>query len=94
MKERTKLNLSYLDVGEESEPYDLFIFAINVEQTREKYISRMKRFLEFIGVDKERKLTIRDMCKIFTNRAKSKDGWMACKCHYPVSAISEKQSSS
>jgi len=36
--------MSYLDVGRGSEPYDLFVFAINAEQTREKYISRLKKF--------------------------------------------------
>jgi hypothetical protein len=30
--------MSHLDVGrKESEPYDLFLFAINAEQTKEKY---------------------------------------------------------
>jgi len=27
--------MSYLDVGKESEPYDLFVFTINGEQTRQ-----------------------------------------------------------
>jgi len=48
------LNISYLDVGKESEPYELFVFAINAEQTREKYITRMKKFLEIIGIDQEK----------------------------------------
>lgn len=58
--------MSYLDVGKESDPYDLFAIAINAEQTREKYITRMKKFLEIIGIDKEKKLTIQERCKIFT----------------------------
>jgi hypothetical protein len=56
-KRENKLGMSYLDVGKESEPYDLFTFVINPEQTREKYISRMKKFLEIIGIDQEKKLT-------------------------------------
>jgi len=40
-----------LNVGRESEPYDLFVFAINAEQTREKYTIRMKKLLEIIGID-------------------------------------------
>jgi hypothetical protein len=31
------------------------MFDINAEQTREKYITRMKKFLEIIGIDKEKK---------------------------------------
>jgi hypothetical protein len=37
------LEVSYLGEGKISEPYDLFVFAINAEQTREKYIVRMKK---------------------------------------------------
>ena len=39
-----------LDVGKDSEPYDLFVFAINAEHTSEKYVTRMKKFLEIIGI--------------------------------------------
>ena len=38
-KRENKLSMSYLDVGKESEPYDLFVFAINAKQTKEKYIT-------------------------------------------------------
>lgn len=68
--------MSYLDVGRESEPYDLFVFAINGEQTREKYISRLKKFLEIIGIDQEQKLTLQERCKIFANKAMSENGWL------------------
>ena len=68
--------MSYLDVGKESEPYDLFVFAINAEQTREKYITRMKKFLEIIGIDQEKKLTMQERCKIFTDKARSQNGWL------------------
>jgi integrase len=66
----------HLGVGKESEPYDLFVFAINAEQTREKYITRMKKFLEIIGIDQERKLTIQERCIIFTDKARSENGWL------------------
>ncbi len=59
-----------LDVGKESEPYDLFVFTINADQTREKYITRLKKFLEIIGIDLEKKLTIQERCKIFAERAR------------------------
>lgn len=36
----------HLDVGNASEPYDLFAFAINADQTWEKYIARFKKFFE------------------------------------------------
>lgn len=68
--------MSHLDVGKESEPYDLFLFAINAEQTREKYVTRMKKFLEIIGIDQEKKLTMPERCKIFAERATSQNGWL------------------
>jgi len=51
--------------GKESEPYDLFVFAINAEQTRQKYITRMNKFLEIIGIDQENKLTLQERCNGF-----------------------------
>ncbi|MGA7367814.1 MAG: hypothetical protein WBX01_01705 [Nitrososphaeraceae archaeon] len=69
--------MSYLDVGKESEPYDLFVFAINAEQTRQKYITRMKKFLEIIGIDQDIiSLTMQERCKIFAEKARSSDGWL------------------
>jgi hypothetical protein len=68
--------MSLLDVGKESEPYNLFVYAINADQTREKYITRLKKFLEIIGIDPENKLTIQAGCKIFTDKAKSQNGWL------------------
>ena len=50
--------MSNLDVGKQSEPYDLLLFAINAEQTREKYSAITKKLLEIIGIDEEKKLTI------------------------------------
>ena len=75
--QRKQVERSYLDVGKESDPYDLFIFAINAEQTREKYIMRLKKFLEIIGIDKEKKLTIQKRCKLFADKARSENGWLA-----------------
>ena len=50
------MSMLNLDLGTKSEPYDLFVFAINAEQTREKYITRLKKFFEIVGIDPEKKL--------------------------------------
>ena len=68
--------MSHFDVGKESDPYDLFVFAINAEQTREKYITRLKKFFEIIGIDLDNRLTIHGMCTLFVNKAKSENGWL------------------
>jgi integrase len=68
--------MSLLDVGKESEPYDLFVYAINADQTREKYVTRLKKFLEIIGIDRDGELTIRENCKVFTDKAKSENEWL------------------
>lgn len=68
--------MSLLNVGKESEPYDLFVYAINADQTREEYITRLKKILEIIGIDPENKLTIQEGCKVFTDKAKFENGWL------------------
>jgi integrase len=70
------LSISYLDMGKESEPYDLFVFAINADQTREKYVTRLKKFFEIISIDQEMKLSIQERCKIFTDKARAENGWL------------------
>lgn len=67
--------MSLLNLDKGTEPYDLFVFAINAEQTREKYITRMKKFLEIIGIDQEKKLTVQERCRIFADKAWSEEGW-------------------
>ena len=62
------MSLPYLDMGKESEPYDLFVFAINADQTREKYVTRLKKLFEIIGIDQEKKLSIQEKCKMFTTK--------------------------
>ena len=70
------MSISYLDMGKEFEPYDLFLFAINADQTREKYVTRLKKFFEIIGIDQEKKLSIQGRCKMFTDKARAENGWL------------------
>ena len=44
-KTENKVNMSYLDLGKESEPYYIFVLAINTEQSRTEYFARIKKFL-------------------------------------------------
>jgi len=76
-KRENRLSISHFGVGQESEPYDLFVFAINAEQTRQKYITRMKKFLGIIGIDQENKLTLQERCKLFAKKARSENGRLA-----------------
>lgn len=70
-KKREKLSVSCFDVEKDSELYDLFVFAINADQTREKCITRLKKFFEIIGIDREKKLMIQERCKVFTEKARA-----------------------
>ena len=60
VKIENKLSKPYLELGKQSEPYDLFIFAINAEQTRQKYLTRLNMFFQVIGIDQEKKLSIEE----------------------------------
>lgn len=37
----------------------------------------MKKFLEIIGIDQEKKLTVQERCRIFADKARSEEGWLA-----------------
>ena len=50
--------MSHLDVKKQSDPFDLFVFAINAEQTREKYITRLKKFFKNWKIQQNNMLTI------------------------------------
>ena len=65
-----------MELGKQSDPYDLFIFAINAEQTRQKYLTRLNMFFQVIGIDQEKKLSIEERCKLFVRRAGSENGWL------------------
>jgi len=47
----------------ESEPFDSFVFANNSEQTKSKYISKLKKFVETRDIDSEQKLTLKENIK-------------------------------
>jgi hypothetical protein len=40
-----------------SDPYSLFLFAMNLPETRVKYIARLRRFFDYIKLEKEVILT-------------------------------------
>jgi hypothetical protein len=63
-------------VGKESEPCDLFFYAINAGQTREKYVTRMNKFLEIIGCDHEKNYPHENGPKyLLRMRGLRMDGW-------------------
>jgi hypothetical protein len=45
----------------ESDPYSMFVFAMNAKQTREKYSARLKRFFDFIQIPGN---NIEEQCKL------------------------------
>src|SRR5262245_1699050 len=57
----------------ESDPYSLFVFAINSEMTKRKYSMILRMFFDNIDVHGR---TIQERCKNFVNRAKSDNNWL------------------
>ena len=45
----------------ESDPYSMFVFAMNAKQTKEKYTARLKRFFDFIKIPGN---NIEEQCKL------------------------------
>jgi hypothetical protein len=57
----------------DSDPYSMFIFAMNAPQTREKYVTRLKRFFEFIELPGS---TIEERCNNFTKNGRVESKWV------------------
>jgi integrase len=64
----THLGPQCLEESLEADPYSLFLFAINSPQTKEKYVTRLNKFFDYIGLSAK---TIEDRCKEFTNKSKA-----------------------
>jgi hypothetical protein len=45
----------------ESDPYSMFVFAMNAKQTRDKYTARLRRFFDFINIPGD---NIEERCKL------------------------------
>jgi hypothetical protein len=51
----------------ESDPYSLFVFAINSPLTKTKYEARLNKFFDFIGLNG----TVQEKSVIFAEKSKS-----------------------
>jgi integrase len=67
----------------QSDPYSMFIFAMNAPQTREKYTTRLKRFFDFIDLPADGNnnnvstiIPIDERCKHFVEKAKNDQKWL------------------
>jgi replicative superfamily II helicase len=54
----------------ESDPYSMFVFAMNAEQTREKYTARLKRFFDYVKIHGN---NIEEQCKAIVQMERSID---------------------
>ena len=64
-----------MDIEESVDSSNIYMLFTQ-EQTKEKYITGLKKFLEIIGINQEKKLAIDERCKIFAGKAKSENGWL------------------
>jgi hypothetical protein len=55
----------------ESDPYPLFVFALNSPSTKEKYIPRLNKFFDFISLDG----TTQEKCLAFVKNAGGQPSW-------------------
>jgi hypothetical protein len=60
-----------------SDPYSLFLFAMNSPETRVKYNARLRRFFDYIKLEKEVILTS-EVAEV--NKHKKRTGAMKEKC--------------
>jgi hypothetical protein len=55
----------------ESDPYSLFIFALNSPSTKEKYVPRLNKFFEYINLNG----TMQEKCSTFVKHANEQPSW-------------------
>jgi integrase len=60
--------------SEELDPWSLFIYAMKAPMTKDRYKTRVVKFFDFIGLDKEGKI-VQDKARIFANRGKEDNNW-------------------
>lgn len=59
----------------ESDPYSLFIFAMNSPLTKQKYVPRLSKFFDFINL----KGSIQERCRTFAAKSRQEPSWVvAC----------------
>jgi hypothetical protein len=56
----------------ESDPYSLFLFAMNSPLTKQKYVPRLNKFFDFINLNG----TIQERCKTFVKKFKEEPSWV------------------
>jgi hypothetical protein len=65
-----------------TEPYQDFLFAMNSPVTRERYSTRVRYFLNKIGLtgnDVGNKQSIEELCRIFVEKGKQDPNWIINK---------------
>ena len=60
--------------SEELDPWSLFIYAMKAPMTKDRYKTRVSKFFDFIGLDKEGQ-TVEDKARIFAKRGKEDINW-------------------
>ncbi|MFL6405945.1 MAG: hypothetical protein ACJ71F_02595 [Nitrososphaeraceae archaeon] len=58
-----------------SDPYRLFLYALNSPVTRERYSTRLRYFLTKIGIPDNNKST-EELCRIFVETGKQDPNWI------------------
>jgi hypothetical protein len=53
----------------ESDPYSMFVIAMNAKQTKEKYTARLKRFFDFSNIPGN---NIKEQCKLAVRMEKER----------------------
>ena len=55
-----------------SDPYSIFLYAMNSPVTRDRYTTRLDRFFSFIGIEG---VTVEERCRVFVEKAKKDNDW-------------------
>jgi integrase len=62
-----------IELQTSSDPYSIFLYAMNSPVTRDRYTTRLDRFFSFIGIEG---VTVEERCLVFVQNAKKDNDWV------------------
>jgi len=63
-----------IESSSSSDPYSLFLYAMNSPVTRDRYTTRFNRFFSFVEIEGT---TIEERCRAFVKRGNDDNDWVS-----------------
>jgi hypothetical protein len=62
--------------GQQTDPWLLYLYAMKSPATKEKYLIRLRKFLDFVNLDESGGSTLEAKARTFSIKGKNSPGWV------------------